>query len=641
VKTEPIAPARIDFTSEAAPRATDFDDVYHPREGAAEQAREVFLAGNGLPERWRGRARFTVLETGFGLGTNFLATWAAWRDDPRRCERLHFVSFEKHPLTRDDLARALAASPWPALARQLLDAWPPLTPNLHQLPFESHRVQLLFGLGDATTLARALVARVDAFFLDGFAPARNAAMWSPDLFKALARQAAPGATAATWSAARVVREGLASAGFEVQAAPGPGRKRDITLARYAPRFVPPRPPGRAMPEVAPSHALIVGTGLAGAATARALVQQGVPCTVLDRAAEPAAGASGNPAGLFHGTVGGDDTRYTRWHRAASFSAARWWREMGTPGAADGLLRLSERLDIDAMRLLIDAQRLPPEYVKALSAQQASERAGLTLAHPAWCFTQGGWADPAALVRATLALPGVLWRGHAEVQTIECHADQWRALDRDGCVLGEAPLLVLANAEDALRLAGLTAAWIARTRGQLSWTDAPMLAPRLPIGSGAYAITLPDGRLVFGATQQGNDDDPAVREIDHAHNLQRVTSLLGASPAPSAAALQGRVGWRALTPDRLPLIGGAPDAMAAPPARLDAARLVPRRPGLLLHTGLAGRGLTSAALGGELLAAMAVGAPWPLEGDLADAVDPARAVLLEAAAALGSKIAAQS
>jgi tRNA 5-methylaminomethyl-2-thiouridine biosynthesis bifunctional protein len=628
VKTEPIVPARVDFSSDSAPRAPEFDDVYHPRgpgsTGAIEQARDVFLAGNGLPERWRGRARFTILETGFGLGSNFLATWAAWRDDPRRCERLHFVSLEKHPLTRDDLARALAASPWPELARQLLAAWPPLTPNLHQLHFESRRVQLLLGLGDATLLARALVANVDAFFLDGFAPARNAAMWSTDLFKALARQAAPGATAATWSAARVVRDGLATSGFEVQAAQGPGQKRDITLARYAPRFVPPRPPGRAMPVTASSHALIVGAGLAGAATARALVRQGVPCTVLDRAAEPAAGASGNPAGLFHGTVGGDDTRYTRWHRAASFSAARWWREMGTPGAGDGLLRLSQRQDIEAMRALLDAQRLPPEYVQALSASEASARAGIALTSPAWCFTQGGWADPAALVRATLDLPGVQWRGHAEVHCIERHADQWRALDREGRVLGEAPVLVLANAEDALRLAGLPAAWVSRTRGQLSWTVShSLIAPRLPIGSGAYALTLPDGRLVFGATQEGDDNDPTVRETDHADNLRRASALMGSACARAVAALQGRVGWRVTTIDRLPLIGPAPDPTAPPPTRRDAPRLVQRQPSLFLHTALAGRGLTTAALAGELIGAMVTAAPWPMEADLVDAIDPAR------------------
>ena len=288
MKTEPIVPAEVDFASDpAAPRAPAFGDVYHPREGALAQAREVFLAGNGLPPRWQGRTRFVILETGFGLGHNFLAAWAAWRDDPARCGQLHFVSLEKHPLTHDDLQRALARAPWPELARQLTDAWPPLTPNLHRLDFESGRVRLQLAFGEATVLARELVADVDAFFLDGFAPARNADMWSPPLFAALARLAARDATAATWSAARAVRDGLAAAGFEVRAAPGPGFKRDITLARYAPRFVPVRPPGRALPAAPPAHALVVGAGLAGAATARALARLGVPCTVLDRHDQPA------------------------------------------------------------------------------------------------------------------------------------------------------------------------------------------------------------------------------------------------------------------------------------------------------------------------------------------------------------------
>jgi tRNA 5-methylaminomethyl-2-thiouridine biosynthesis bifunctional protein len=369
---------------------------------------------------------------------------------------------------------------------------------------------------------------------------------------------------------------------------------------------------------------VIGAGLAGAATARALAAQGVTCTVLDRAAEPAAGASGNPAGLFHGTVGGDDTRYTRWHRAASFSAARWWREAGTPGAADGLLRSSERLDLDAMRALIDAQRLPREYVQALSTRQAAERAGIaTLARPAWCFTQGGWADPAALVRATLAAPGIAWRGQADVHRLERHAGRWLALDAQGCVLAEAPLVVLANADDALRLAGLPPSWITRTRGQLSWCDAPALVSRLPITGGAYALTLPDGRLVFGATQHASDDSAALRDADHAENLQRMHALLGAPPVHPGAALHGRVGWRMHTGDRMPLVGSVPDFAAARPARADAPRLAPRRPSLFIHAALAGRGLTTAALGGGLIAAMAAGAPWPIEADLADSIDPAR------------------
>ncbi len=635
MKTEPITAAVIDF-AQGVPRSAAFDDIYHPRSlgtahscgGALEQARAVFLAGNGLPERWRGRARFTILETGFGVGNNFLATWAAWRDDPQRSQWLHFVSLEKHPPTRDDLSHALAHSPFALLARQLIAAWPPLTPNLHRLTFESGRVQLLLGLGDAPTLARELVARVDAFYLDGFTPARNEAMWSPPLFRSLARLAAADATAATWSAARVVRDGLSCAGFEVRAAPGPAAKREITLARYAPRFTPVAPPGRVLPAAAPSHAIVIGAGLAGAATARALALQGVPCTVLDTSARPASAASGNPAGLFHGTVGADDTVHTRWHRAASFAAADWVHA-SQAGASDGLLRLNGTHDLAAMQALLAAQQLPAAYVQALSAAQASARAGLPLTQPAWLFTAGGCADPRVLVQHALTTPGVTWQGHAHVHSIEHSADGWLVRDSDARVIAQAPVVVLANAAEALRLATLPFGWAERVRGQVTWLSAAdsALKPRLPIASGGYVLTLPDGGgLLIGATSQPGDDDAQLREADHSRNFERAKQLLDVDVARAGALLHGRVGWRVVTRDRLPMVGMAADVAAPLPGRRDAPRLLTRQHGLFIHTALGSRGITSAALGGELIAAQLCGAPWPLEADLADAIDPARFIL---------------
>jgi len=127
----PISPARIDLLPDGTPCAPDYGDVYHATAGAFAQARHVFLAGNGLPGRWQGRERFVVLETGFGLGNNFLATWAAWRADPQRCERLVFISLEKHPLTPEDMARVHRSSEEAALAAELVAQWPPLTPDLH------------------------------------------------------------------------------------------------------------------------------------------------------------------------------------------------------------------------------------------------------------------------------------------------------------------------------------------------------------------------------------------------------------------------------------------------------------------------------------------------------------------------------
>ena len=627
MRTAPIVQASVDFSDPAAPRAPAFDDLYHPASGAFAQAQHVFLAGNGLPERWRGRARFTILETGFGLGNNFLATWAAWRDDPARCERLFFVSIEKHPLRVADLARAHAASPAPDLARQLIAAWPPATCNLHTLDFEAGRVRLLLAWGDVRAWAREIVARVDAFYLDGFAPARNPAMWDRGVFAMLARLAAPGATAATWSAARAVREGLQGAGFEVQAAQGSVGKRDNTSARFAPRFVAPTPPGRVVPTRAPSQAVVIGGGLAGASTARALALQGIACTVIDRHAEPAAEASGNPAGLFHGAVMGHDGPHARLLRAAALASEAsvlTALARGVPGCIDGLLRLESKLALPAMQALLDRQGLPPGYVQALSVAAASQRAGIALSLPAWFYPGGGWADPAALVRDALATAGLTWRGATRVQRIARLGPVWQLFDATDQFVAEAPLLVLANGADALRLAGLPAQWLQRQRGQVSWSHgAAATAPRLPVASGGYVLTLPDGRLLFGATNQANDDDPSVRDSDHRDNRAKAALLIGANALREADALSGRVGWRAATADRLPLVGPVPDLVAARPPRADAPRLLPRQPGLWLHSGLGSRGLTTATLCAELIAAQVSGAPWPLEADLVDAIDPAR------------------
>ena len=627
MKTTPIVAAEVDFGDPAAARAPAFDDFYHPRSGAFAQAEQVFLAGNGLPARWRGRERFTILETGFGLGNNFLATWAAWRDDPARCERLFFVSIEKHPLRVADLARAHAASPAPDLARQLIAAWPPATCNLHTLDFEAGRVRLLLAWGDVRAWAREIVARVDAFYLDGFAPARNPAMWDRGVFAMLARLAAPGATAATWSAARAVREGLQGAGFEVQAAQGSVGKRDNTSARFAPHFTAPAPPGRALPAQAPSHAVVIGGGLAGAFSARALAQQGIACTVIDRHSEPASEASGNLAGLFHGAVMGHDGPHARLLRAAALAAAPAIRAAiarGVPGCIDGLLRLESRLPQAEMQGLLERQALPPHYAQALTAAAASLHAGLPIAQPAWFYPAGGWVDPAALVRDALATDGVTWRGASTVQRIARCGENWQLFDTAGQRIAEAPLLVLANASDALRLAGLPPQWLQRQRGQLSWSaQAEAIAPRIPVASGGYVLTLRDGRLLFGATNQADDDDPTLRDSDHADNRNKLALLIGADALHDTTALQGRVGWRAATPDRLPLVGPAPDLEAPRPSRADAPRLMPRQAGLWLHSGLGSRGLTTATLCAELIAAQVSGAPWPLEADLIDAMDPAR------------------
>lgn len=611
----PLSPARIAFGDDGVPQAPDFGDLYHPRAGALQQAQHVFLAGNGLPERWRGRRHFVVLECGFGLGHNFLATRAAWQADPARPAVLHYLALDRHPPLRTDLARALAGTPG---AQDLLAAWPEATPDLHLLHFDGGAVRLHLALGDVAQVLPQWVAQVDAFYLDGFAPARNPAMWQPGVFKALARLAAPGATLATWSVAQALRAGLAAQGFEVHTAPGTGGKREITLARHAPRHVAPPPAGR---RATPAHsAIVVGAGLAGALSARALARQGLPCTVLEQHAAPAQGSSGNPGGLYHGVVHGDDGPHARWLRACALHAQRVLAPLietfVLPGQAAGLLRLAPGEPPARRQALQQRLGLPPGYAQAVDAALASRLAGLPLPHGGWWFPGGGWVDPAALVRWALQAPGVATRFGQAVATLRPVTGQWQALAADGAVLATADAVVLANAH------GLPALWPAtagplplqRVRGQITQAMGGAV-PRLPISGMGYVLPLAGAGLLCGATRDLGDDDPTLRAADHAANLAPWPQLQ-ARPAG------GRVGWRQESPDRLPLIGAVPD-FNLPCARPDQVRHRPRTPGLYLLAALGSRGIAQALLGAEVLAACVTATPVPLPAALLDALDPAR------------------
>ena len=625
MKSRPVAPARIAFGAPGEPPfAPDFGDLYHPRVGAFEQARHVFLAGNGLPGRWARRARFTVLETGFGLGNNFLATWQAWRDDSARCTRLLFVSVEKHPPTRDDLARAHAACPAPALASALVSAWPPLTPDLHMLDFEGGAVRLLLAIGDVADWLPELRLAADAVYLDGFAPARNAAMWSLPLLKAVGRRAAPGATAATWSVARELRDGLHTAGFEAATVPGIGGKREITVARFSPRFTvapPPQPP---------RDVLVIGAGVAGAMTAAALAEEGCSVHLLDRQPQPGQETSSQAGGIFHGTVHAEDGLHARLLRAGALATAAVVRQhlaLGVPGQVEGLLRRGAP-DQAALQRRINAQGLPPDWVQALDEAEAAQRAGVRWSGPAWFFPQAGWVQPGALVRSVVKAAGLQFSGQTAVQRLARHGERWQALDAQGHCAGEADAVVVATAGDALRLLepwGWQAP-LRRARGQTSaWTEGPVPL-RLPVAGEGYALPLAGGGLLCGATHDAGDDDPEVRASDHQHNFERLQRLTGLLPPADATAWRGRVGWRVQVADRLPIAGALP----LPPAAESGARSAstplrrwPRLPGLYVCTALGGRGLTLAPLLGRALAAGITGAPCPLEQALLDAVDPAR------------------
>lgn len=634
-----ISPARIDFSDPQAPAAPDYLDRYHSSSGAWGQARHVFLSGNGLPERWAGRSRFVILEAGFGLGTNFLATWAAWKADPQRPRELWFVSVERHPPRREDLGLALQACPEPALAAELLAHWPPLTPDLHLIDFERGQVRLLLALGDIARVLPELVLQADAFYLDGFRPTFNPEMWSDRVLRGLHRLAAPGATLATWSVAAAMRRGLVSAGFEVHKAQGFGAKREMTVARFAPRVRAAAPAGR-LPLVMPGpdstrQVAVIGAGLAGAAAAHALASQGVSVQVFERHDHAAAEASGQSAGLFHGVIHGQDGAHARWLRIAALHLARELAprlaHAALPGAMAGLWRGESRLSLAAMRALLARQRLPDDFVQAHAH-------ALPNGANAWLYPQGGWVSPPALVAAWLATSGVQARYGVFVDALRpLPTGGWQLWGPDGKLLTQVDAVVLANAQGLRKLApgDIAATWRLRsTRAHASLlppsvqTGMPDLP--LPITDRGYVLRLADGSVLCGSAADDVDreaQDP-TRADDQAHDLATLARLTG-WPLPEEVALAplaSRSGWRLSSADRMPVVGPLPQAdLQRSTLRLDQPRLVPRQPGLYVLSGLGSRGLLHATLGGQVLASWLTGAPIPAPSSLLDAIDPARFV----------------
>jgi tRNA 5-methylaminomethyl-2-thiouridine biosynthesis bifunctional protein len=598
-----LVPAALSFSADGTPYSAAFDDVYHSSEGGAAQAMHVFLGGNGLPGRWRNGASFTILETGFGLGLNFLATWQAWREDPARPAKLHYVAIEKHPFAAGDLAELHGREPaFAALSLELCAHWPMLVPGMHRLEFEDGRVVLTLYFEDIAVAVPQLRIAADAFYLDGFAPARNPDMWAPRVMKALTKLAARDATFATYTVAASVRDGLTAAGFSVDKRPGFARKRDMLCGRHGRGKPPPAPIDR--------RAIVVGAGLAGSAVCERLAARGWEVTLLERHAGPAQGASGNHAGAFHPLVTRDDSLIAQLSRAAFLYALGHWKALeGATYAECGVLQMPRTAEEEAAQhAALDVLGFPAGYVRWLGQAEASSAAGAELSCGGLWFERGGWMRPPSLVAALLAKANVSMHFGAEVDTLAPSKDGWTALDASGRILAAAPVVVLANAHDAMRLAPIPHVALRRVRGQVSYLPAEQFAPiRAVLLRGGMALPPVDGTSVAGASYDLDDPDPEARTDSHAGNLERIARILpGAGATLDPARLEGRVGFRAVAPDRMPIVGSHPQL-----------------PGVHAATAYASRGILWSSLMAELLASQLEAEPLPVPARLAEAIAPVR------------------
>ena len=579
-----------------APRSPRFGDVYFQSDGLAE-SRAVFLAGCGLPQAWAGRSGFVIAELGFGTGLNLLAALQAWRETPRSPHaRLHLFSVEAYPMRVADAARALEA--WPELAdlaAPLLAAWPDGRAGRRRFAWPELGATLDLAVEEALPAVRGWDGRADAWFLDGFAPSANPAMWRPELLAAVAARTAPGGRLASFTVAGAARRGLADAGLQVDKRPGHGHKRERLEARA---------PGAPSAGTPPPRVAVVGGGIAAAALVRALADLGATVVRVDAGGADA--ASANPAALVAPRLDAGLGPAARLHAEAFARAVAAYRAE-TPGAilAHGALQLA-RTPNDAGRFarLAAWDGFAPGALQPLAPGDAATALDEPVAASA-----GGEAlrlDPALVVEPAAVL--ARWLGEAQPLAATVGA---LVSDGAGVMLQDAGGRRLLRCDAVVLAAGAGAAALLPelelrpTRGQVTLA-AGVGFTGAPAAWGGYALPTRDG-LLYGATHGRGDARADVRAADDAANL---AALARARPALAArladTPVQGRAAVRLAVPDHLPLAGP-----------------VPGRPGVWVLGALGGRGFTLAPLLAEHVAARILGAPSPLAADLAALVDPAR------------------
>lgn len=605
--------------------------VCHASHGDLGRAQQVFITGNRLPENWRGRQQFVIIETGFGVGLNFLATWAAWKADPQRCQKLHVIAIEKHPFSIADLTQL--QQQWPqlqGLAQQLQQQWPCLTPGSHRLLFEQGKLELTLIFDGMASALKNLAATVDAIYLDGFAPIRNPEMWSERVFRGLAKLGFSGTTLATDSVAAEVHAGLTQAGFVLQQQTGFDSRPAMLVGEY-------RVNRSRVVVAAPQQAIVIGAGLAGCQMAERLASRGCKVTLIDRLDAPARATSGNWAGCYLPTPSRDDNLASRFTRAGFLALQQHLSRLqehnsALSWAACGVLQMAKDVAAERMQQqTVSTLQHPLHHLQYLDQAQASERCNVTVAAGGWWFSDAGWVRPPSLCQALLASAAEnierIWR--TEVMSLQRVDDIWRVADAAGNVIAQASIVVMANAADAASLLPqmrLPLSWI---RGQISYLPQGGLpAFNSVLCRDGYVLPAVEGRHVLGASYDFGVMTPDLLESAHQGNMQRLVDILpDAAGCTDRDSLPGRVGFRCVSTDRMPLVGALPNLSHEVDAGTGMARL-PRSDGLYCLLGLGSRGLVWSGIAAELLANQICGEPWRLERDLAEALDPARFWLRE-------------
>ena len=641
--TPELSPAQVELDASGTPYAPAFADYYFSREDGLAESRYVFLQGNNLPQRWQNKAQFVIAETGFGTGLNFLATWQAWQQDAQRCEHLHFISIEKHPIPVQVLRELLSV--WTELkpfADELLANYPPLLSGIHRLVLAQGRVHLSLCFMPIEHALTQLVCQADAWFLDGFAPAKNPEMWQLNHLQGIARLSHSQTTLATFTAASEVRRNLIEAGFSVSKRQGFGKKREMLSAHlYDATLHNLVAPWFSLPQTAYTQKTvsIIGAGIAGCQMAYALAQRGWQVRLIERHAQLATEASGNRAGVLSPKMTAESSWGETFYRQAFGFANRQLHYLTSQGfkldwQACGAMQLAHEPREFARQQALKTRQLPADFIQLVDSETASALAGIKLDHGASYFPQGSCLNPRSLCQVLIQHPNIQLVLNQTVLHLNQLANQvWQVLDINQKLISEAEVLIIANGKNLTNFSQTQTLPLMPVQGQTS--SAPLSnysqKLKLAIGHEGYITPAIQGQHIFGATFKRNQVDISLDAESDQINYRQLQQYLPEIANSFTTIQSSHAAVRMTTPDRYPVVGAIPDIAyyQVEYASLKHGQKYREYPkarymqGLYVLGGFGSRGLSTSGLCAELLAAVINHEPLPIQKTLYENLQPAR------------------
>lgn len=642
--SQPLSYADIIWKDDV-PCSVAFDDIYFSRAGGVAETEHVFIDGNDLPQRFETlRDHFTIIETGFGTGLNFLVTAQHFLNHAPKDTLLHFISTEKYPLHPDDLVKALSFFPeFSIISTEMMQQYPPAHTGFHRLYLAGGRIMLTLLLGDINDTLPQLCAKADAWFLDGFAPAKNESMWNDALFHHIARLTKPEGTLATYSAAGAVRRALTACGFDVEKTKGYGHKRDMVKARMitppapsadltdTPWFIPKTSAN--IHEITQKKAIIIGGGMAGCFTAASLSKRHFDVTLIERHETLCEEASGNPYGILQPAITAAEDVAGNYHLAGFLHSLRRIQTSDVAFTQSGAIHLSHKREGKETIL-------PQGFLEVIEQEELRALSGchLNATDHAFYLNQSGYLRPKAFIENVLAPYQNQIRSMLETEALSFYREDgmWHVCNQQQKTIAAAPFLILANANDAVHFKATSWLPLQPVRGQLTYLPATQPSHRLKtILCHETGYILPadaSGNHTLGATYEPFRHEKGLLAVSHQRNIAGFTHALGEAVDDDIDLdhLKGRVSFRCTTPDRLPFIGPAPDNIQF---SKDYANLSHGKyqslahgtyhDGLYLNLAHGSRGLSSAPLAAEIIASYLCNEPQPLPLELLHAIHPAR------------------